>query len=81
MLTPPETSTSSGSVQAYYLPEDVILHRADRPDSLLDGLRTRIEGVDLTVPLARIRLASTPAISALTLHREIRLQDLTPDAR
>jgi ABC-type Fe3+/spermidine/putrescine transport system ATPase subunit len=77
-LTAPESSMGSGSVQVYYRPEDVILHRADRPDSSLDGLRTRVEQVDLTVPLARIRLASTPVISALTLHRDIRQHNLEP---
>ncbi len=77
-LTVPETSIGSGSVQIYYRPEDVILRRSKGPGSSLGGLRTRVEQIDLTVPLARIRLASTPAISALTLHRDIRQHNLEP---
>jgi len=77
-LTAPETSTGSGSVEVYYRSEDVILHRADRRLSLPGGLITSIQQVDMTVPLARIRLATTPAISVLTLHREIRTENLEP---
>lgn len=52
-------SGGSGSVQIYYRPEDVLLRLADNADSPDDGIRAPIEQIDLTVPLARIRLAST----------------------
>ncbi|MGH3304808.1 MAG: ABC transporter ATP-binding protein [Streptosporangiaceae bacterium] len=75
-LAAPETSAGSGTVQVYYRPEDVLLRSAQEAGGSPDGIRARIRQIDLTAPLARIRLASTPAISALTLHREIRLHNL-----
>jgi ABC-type Fe3+/spermidine/putrescine transport system ATPase subunit len=76
-LAAPDTTVTSGIVQVYYRPEDVILRPADAGRSP-EGFRARIREIDLTVPLARIRLASTPAISALTLHREVRSHNLEP---
>jgi ABC-type Fe3+/spermidine/putrescine transport system ATPase subunit len=75
---PPESAVGAGTVQIYYRPEDVLLRRADAAGSSPDGIRTRICQIDLTFPLARIRLATTPAISTLTLHREVRLHNLEP---
>jgi ABC-type Fe3+/spermidine/putrescine transport system ATPase subunit len=77
-LCAPETSASAGTVQIYYRPEDVLLRRADSADGSQDGIRAQIRQIDLTVPLARVRLTSTPAITALTLHREIHLHNLEP---
>jgi ABC-type Fe3+/spermidine/putrescine transport system ATPase subunit len=76
MLAAPETSTSSSAVRIYYRPEDVLLRPAEDAAASARGIRTRIRHIDHTVPLARIRLATTPAISALTLHRAIRLHNL-----
>jgi ABC-type Fe3+/spermidine/putrescine transport system ATPase subunit len=77
-LPAPETAGGSGPLRVYYRPEDVLLRPADQPDSSPDGIRTRIRQIDLTVPLARIGLATTPPITALTLHREIRQHNLEP---
>lgn len=64
------------TVQIYYRPEDVLLRPAKDADSSPDAIRARIKQIDPTVPLARIRLASTPAITALTLRRDILLHNL-----
>ncbi|MBO0830892.1 MAG: ABC transporter ATP-binding protein [Actinobacteria bacterium] len=80
-LAAPESAAGPGTVRVYYRPEDVDLRSADDADyadSSAEGIRTRIRQIDLTVPLARIRLASTPAISALALHRDISLHKLEP---
>jgi ABC-type Fe3+/spermidine/putrescine transport system ATPase subunit len=77
-LPAPETAATSRTVQIYYRPEDILLRPANHADSSPDGISTRIRHVDPTVPLARIRLTSTPAITALTLHRDIRLHNLEP---
>lgn len=75
---PADMAVGSGTVQIYYRPEDILLRRAEEAGGPPGGIRTRIGQIDLTVPLARVRLASTPAISALTLHREIRQHSLEP---
>lgn len=80
-LGAPEISARPGTVQIYYRPEDVLLRRAEAADHSPDGIRAQIRQIDLTVPLARVRLASTPAITALTLHREIHLHNLEPGSQ
>jgi len=77
-LPAPETAAGSETVQIYYRPEEVLLRPADDSDSSPGGIRTRIRHIDPTFPLARIRLATTPAITALTLHRDMRLHSLEP---
>jgi ABC-type Fe3+/spermidine/putrescine transport system ATPase subunit len=73
-----ETATGSEPVRVYYRPEGVLICRADDPDRPQGNVRVRIQYVDWTLPLARITLGSTPAISALCLHREIRNRNLEP---
>jgi ABC-type Fe3+/spermidine/putrescine transport system ATPase subunit len=73
-----DTTAGSRTVQVYYRPEEVILRAADHAASSPDGLRARIRQIDLTLPLARIRLASTPPMSVLALHRDIRQHNLEP---
>lgn len=77
-LPAPETAAASGTVQMFYRPEDVLLRPADHAGSSPGAIRTRIQQLDLTIPLARIRLATTPVITALTLHREISMHNLAP---
>jgi len=79
-LPAPDTAAGSRTVRLYYRPEDVILSPADDAESSPETVKTRIRHIDLTAPLARIRLASTPAITALTLHRDIRQHNLEPGA-
>ena len=73
-----ETATGSGRIRIYYRPEDVLLNRADQSHSPPGHFRARIRHIDWTLPLARIALTSTPAISAFCLHREIRIRNLEP---
>jgi molybdate transport system ATP-binding protein len=77
-LAAPDTIAATGTVQVYYRPEDVSLRPAADASSSPEGISARIREIDLTVPLARIRLAGTPAICALALHRDIRQHNLEP---
>ncbi|MGB6454930.1 MAG: ABC transporter ATP-binding protein [Streptosporangiaceae bacterium] len=74
--TPADTPAGSRTVRIYYRPEDVLLRPAGDADSSPNGIRARIRQIEPTVPLARVRLACTPPITALTLHRDIRMHNL-----
>lgn len=73
-----EAATGSAPVRIYYRPEDVLLRRADQPCSSGGNVTARIQHIDWTLPLARITITSTPVISVLSLHREIRIRNLEP---
>jgi ABC-type Fe3+/spermidine/putrescine transport system ATPase subunit len=75
-----ETATGSRPVEVYYRPEDVLLHHASEPPNSPGSIRARIQQIDMTLPLARVSLGSTPALNVLALHREIRLHSLEPGA-
>ncbi|HTX86127.1 MAG TPA: ABC transporter ATP-binding protein [Streptosporangiaceae bacterium] len=79
-LPAPEPATGTGPVQLYYRPEDVLLHHADAPISG-DSITARIRQMDMTLPLARVILDSTPALHVLALHRDIRQHALQPGAQ
>ena len=73
-----ETATGSGPVQVYYRPEDVLLHHADQPPNSPGSIRSRIQHIEMTLPLARVSLHSAPALNVLALHRDIRQHNLEP---
>jgi ABC-type Fe3+/spermidine/putrescine transport system ATPase subunit len=71
VLRAAETSMGSGLVRIYYRPEEVLLRPTDELDSSPGSIRATVQKIDPTVPLARVSLASTPAISVFSLHRDI----------
>jgi molybdate/tungstate transport system ATP-binding protein len=71
--------TGRESVQVYYRPEEIFLHRAGAPPSSTGRISARIQRIDMTLPLARVSLVSAPPITVLALHRDIREQGLQPE--
>jgi ABC-type Fe3+/spermidine/putrescine transport system ATPase subunit len=67
-----------GPVDIYYRPEEVLLGPAGRgaaPGATLTGQVTQLV---LTRPLARVTVDSDPAVTALTLHRDLSALGLRP---
>jgi ABC-type Fe3+/spermidine/putrescine transport system ATPase subunit len=67
----------TGPVHAFYRPEDIELRPLEHAGSNGASFTARIEQIVHTRPLARISLGSSPAITALMLHRDIDRLHLT----
>jgi ABC-type Fe3+/spermidine/putrescine transport system ATPase subunit len=61
----------NGPVKVFYRPEDVILGHASSERPASAQFLGRIERVVLTVPLARVTIASKPSVTVLVLHRDL----------
>ena len=70
----------TGTVQVYYRPEDVLLDSRpqDPAGTGATSLTALIREVVPTRPLARVRLASDPPLTALALHRDLKRLQARP---
>lgn len=64
-------ATDGATGTAYYRPEEVLVNPAEQPPSPALRVRTRILDIERTIPLARVRLNTTPPMTALMLHRDL----------
>ena len=74
----PASPAGTSQVRVYYRPQDLVLQAPGTNDMAAGSIPAIVRHVDLTVPLARITLTSTPAITALCLHRDIERLGLRP---
>jgi ABC-type Fe3+/spermidine/putrescine transport system ATPase subunit len=65
-----------GHVHVFYRPEDVLIGTPASGHQAGAGLTAKIMQVLPTRPLARVSLASEPAVTALMLHRDLERLDL-----
>jgi ABC-type Fe3+/spermidine/putrescine transport system ATPase subunit len=71
VLRGPAVTGVTGPVHAFYRPEDIQLGLLEDDAPNGTSFTARIEQIVPTRPLARISLGSSPAVTALMLHRDI----------
>lgn len=83
LLLGPEALSAAhrGPASVFYRPEAVVLSHPRLPDAPRDGVIRTIEQILPTVPLARVRIAGDPPLTALVLHRELARRSLTAGDR
>jgi ABC-type Fe3+/spermidine/putrescine transport system ATPase subunit len=67
-----------GPVDIYYRPEDVVIGPPGDAPARGASLTGQVTQLVLTRPLARVSVASEPAVTALLLHRELSATGLRP---
>lgn len=68
-ITPATQDGNTGT--AYYRPEEVLIDPSVQPSSPALCVRAQILDIERTIPLARVRLNTTPPLTALMLHRDL----------